>query len=120
MKNTAQALYEFWSGFDIPAFVEGHVPEEAQLPYITYSLTETEPLEASSHYARLWYRDTGLGTMLTKVDEIKETVKQGVTIPCTGGYVAIRPGSPLVQTMQDQDRTVQYAYFNLQLNCYHT
>ena len=35
MYNTAAALKTFFSGFDLPAYQEGTVPEDVQLPYIT-------------------------------------------------------------------------------------
>ena len=40
MINTARALYGFFSGFGLPAFVEYSVPEDAELPYITYPQKE--------------------------------------------------------------------------------
>ena len=71
MINTAKALYEFYSGFGLPAYTVSTVPDDAQLPYITYSLIETEPLESATHYAQVWYRDTSNAALLAKVDEIK-------------------------------------------------
>lgn len=119
MINTARALYEFWSGFELPAYTVGTVPDEAQLPYITYSLSETEPLESSTHYAQVWYRDTSNSALLAKVDEIKAALGDGVRIACDGGYVVLRPSNPLVQLMVDANPENRYAYINLQINCYH-
>lgn len=119
MINTAQALYEFWSGFGLPAYTVSTVPDEARLPYITYSLTETEPLEPASHYAQVWYRDTGNAALLSKVDEIKSALGNGVRINCDGGYVVLRPVSPFVQLMVDANPELRYAYINMQINCYH-
>lgn len=119
MINTAQALYEFWSGFDLPAYTVDTIPDDAEIPYITYSLTETEPLEAASHYAQVWYRSTSNLALLQKVDEIIRAVGDGVKIDCQGGYVVLRPSGPFVQLMVDQDPANRYAYFNFQINCYH-
>lgn len=119
MINTARALYEFWSGFGIPAYTIGTVPVEQQLPYITYSVVETEPLESGSVYAQVWYRSTSNVDLLTKVDEIKTALGNGVLIDCEGGKVALRPSNPLVQLMVDAVPEQRYAYFNLQINCYH-
>lgn len=119
MINTAQALYKFWSGFGLPAYTVSTVPDEATLPYITYSLIETEPLEPETHYAQVWYRDTSNAALLGKVDEIKEAIGEGIVLECEGGYVVIRPSSPLVQLMADENPENRYAYFNLQLNCFH-
>jgi len=119
MINTAQALYKFWSGFGLPAYTVSTVPDDVTLPYITYSLTETEPLTPESHYAQIWYRDTSNAALLSKVDEVKEAIGEGIILECDGGYVVIRPSSPLVQLMTDENPENRYAYFNLQLNCYH-
>lgn len=119
MINTAQALYEFYSGFGLPAYTTSTVPDEAQLPYITYSLVESEPLAPATHYAQVWYRDTGNAAILGKVDEIKAAIGDGVRITCDGGYVVIRPGTPFVQLQTDEDPEIRYAYINTQINCYH-
>lgn len=119
MTNTAMALYGFWSGFDLPAYGVGTVPDEAELPYITYSIVETEPLQPGTHYAQVWYRDTGNAALLATVDKIKAAIGAGVSIPCEGGYVALRPASPYVQLNVDADPANRYAYINLQINCYH-
>ena len=42
MRDTAAALYTFFSSFGIPAYVEYNVPDNAALPYITYELRDPE------------------------------------------------------------------------------
>lgn len=117
--NTARALYEFWSGFGLPAYTVNTVPDDAVVPYITYSLTETEPLESATHYAQVWYRDTSNAEMLAKADAIKSVIGNGIRIDCDGGYVVLRPVSPYMQLMTDIDPANRYIYINLQINCYH-
>lgn len=117
MINTAQALYQFWSSFGLPAYTVGTVPDEAQIPYITYSLVETEPLEPLTHYAQVWYRTTSNAALLAKTDEIMAVLKNGVRIPCDGGSVALRGAT--VNLMTDMNPENRYAYINTQINCYH-
>lgn len=119
MLNTARALYEFWSGFGLPAYTTSTVPDSVSLPYITYSLVETEPLEGATHYAQVWYRTTSNAALLGKVDEILAAIGTGCRIDCEGGYVVLRPSTPIVQLMVDQDPANRYAYINLLINCYH-
>lgn len=125
MINTAGALNEFWSGFGLMAFTVNTVPDEdpdgnpIELPYITYSLVETEPVEPATHYAQVWYRDTSNADILAKVDEIKTAIGSGVRLECDGGYVVLRPSSPYVQIETGEDPAIRYAYINLQINCYH-
>lgn len=119
MINTARALNEFWNGFDLPAYTVSSIPDEITTPYITYSLVETEPLSAGTHYAQVWYRDTSNAALLAKVDEIKTAVGSGVRIDCDGGYVVLRPSTPFVQLMIDANPENRYAYLSFQINCYH-
>lgn len=119
MMNTGKALYEFWSSFGLPAYTVGTIPDGVDVPYITYSLVETEPLESATHYAQVWYRSTSNLALLQKVDEIKSTVKNGAKITCDGGYVMLRPANPYVQLMVDANPENRYAYMNFQINCYH-
>ena len=118
MINTAQALYQFWSSFGLPAYTVGTVPLEAQLPYITYSLVETEPFQPLTHYAQVWYRTTSNSALLAKVDEIMAVLKNGVKISCGGGYVALRGATVNLQV--DMNPENRYAYINMQINCYHS
>ena len=120
MTNTAQALYGFWSGFGLPAYTTGTVPDGAEVPYITYSLVESESLESATHYAQVWYRDTSNSELLAKVDAIKAAIGTGKVIPCTGGCVVLRPSTPYVQLMTDENPEKRYAYINLQINCHHS
>lgn len=119
MINTARALYDFWSGFGVPAMTEGTIPEEMELPYITYTLHETEPLENTAHYASLWFRSTSNAAMLAVVDNIKAAVGSGIILPCEGGYIVLRPANPFVQLMVDENPEIRYAYIMLQINCFH-
>lgn len=119
MTNTASALYAFWSGFGIPAYLENTVPDEATLPYITYNLIETESTEPSTHYAQIFYRDTSNVSILAKVDAIRAEIGQGKLLPCTGGYIMLRQSNPFVQMIIGEDPAEKRAYLNLQINCFH-
>lgn len=119
MINTARALYEFWSSFGLPAYTIGTVPDSQNLPYITYSLVETEPFESGSCYAQIWYRSTSNVDLIEKVDAVKDAIGTGVLIDCEGGKVALRPAEPFIQLMVDINPEQRYAYINLQINCYH-
>lgn len=119
MTNTAEALYAFWHSFDLEAYTTTTIPDDVQTPYITYSLPESESLEPATHYAQVFYRSTSNADLLAKVDAIKEAIGDGIRLKCTGGYVVLRPATPYVQIMNDQNPENRYAYINLQINCYH-
>lgn len=93
MTNTAKALYTFFSGFGLPAYVIGSVPDETpdgrpvQPPYITYQLREPDWRMQIQLYAELWYRSTSMVPINAKTDEIRAAVGEGVSIPTEGGAV---------------------------------
>ena len=117
MLNTAAKLKAFFSSFGIPAYTLNSVPEEVELPYITYPLTEPEWNEQATFYCQAWYPKRQLEALLTKADQITAAIGQGKIINMPGGYLVIYPSSPLIQLMNDD--VTQSAYINLLINAYH-
>lgn len=116
MTNTAKALYKFWSGFGIPAFVEDTVPDDVQLPYITYQLAEPEWRDPTPLYARIWYKDPSLVQVTNKAKEVKLKIGEGISIPTDDGCVVINKGTPFLQFQPyETDNDVKVAYVNLML-----
>ena len=67
-----QGLQAFWESFGIPAYDENSVPDDAQMPYITYQAAvgpfeSVVPLSAS-----VWYYGTSWSGVSQKVEEISE------------------------------------------------
>ena len=119
MINTAKALEQFYSSFGLRAYLEDNVPDDVKRPYITYQLVETEWDQPATHYARIWYHDTGMAAILQVVDLVKDAISSGARIPCEGGCVVIRQGTPFAQIQNEEDPADKYAYLNMQINCYH-
>jgi len=117
MQSTAKALYQFFSGFGLPAFTENTVPDDQDLPYITYSLVEPEWNAKATLYAQVWYRTHNNAVVNAKADEITAAIGTGIILPCDGGYCVLWPETPLVQMIVDGD--VRRAYINLSVNAYH-
>mgnify|MGYP006988836968 CR=1 FL=1 len=116
MTHTAAALYSFFSGFGLPAYPEYIVPDDAQLPYITYQLQETDWRANTTIYARVWYRSTSLTEISAKVDEIAAAVGEGLSIPTPNGCVMLTRGTPFMQYMPmegDDTLRVMYLLFDL-------
>lgn len=118
MIRTAQALYTFFSGFGLPAYNENKIPDNAQLPYITFRQIEPEWNQKATFYAIVYYRqkDSNLAS-LTKADEIVRAVGTGVRLPIDGGCVVLWPETPLIQPME-RDDDISAAYINLSINAY--
>lgn len=67
-----QGLQAFWESFGIPAYDENSVPDDAQMPYITYQAAvgpfeSVVPLSAS-----VWYYGTSWSGVSQKVEEISK------------------------------------------------
>lgn len=119
MIQTAEALKSFFGGFGVPAYSETSVPDDIQLPYITYPMKEPEWNQPTTFYIVLWCRTKGYVTALTKADQILAAIGDGVRIETGSGWVVIRPSTPLMQEMKDADNDTKALYINLQLNAFH-
>ena len=118
MRNTAATLKTFFGGFGIPAYSETSVPDDVQLPYITYPIKEPWWNQPTSFYIVLWSRTNGYADVLTKADQIKAAIGEGVSLEADGGWVVIRPDNPLTQEMKDNENDIKALYINLQLNAF--
>ena len=101
--DKTQALYKFWSSFGLPAYNELTVPDNAELPYITYevatgSLGDIIPLSAS-----IWYNSYSWEEVAKKSDEVAEFIyKQDPPgIKIKGGRLYITKGKPFTRDMDD-------------------
>lgn len=115
MTNVATALYSFWSSFSISAYVEDTVPENAQMPYITYRLAQPDWDSVMSMYARVWYRSTSFTGLAAKVDQISRVLDSGYSISGDGFYMALMKDSNFCQYMPDSsgDGAIKTAYLSL-------
>lgn len=127
MRDTAAALYSFFSSFGLPAFVENNVPdvpnengemEEFSPPYITYELREPEPGKQTSLVARVWYLDTGFDAVTRKVDEIKNALRNGASIPTNDGAIWLWMDENFCQFQPPDEPKIKIAYLMLIMGSY--
>lgn len=113
--NKLQTLQAFWSGFQIPAYDENSVPDEAQLPYITYDVSVDDFGNSVAQTASLWYKSTSWRDITEKEMEIAEFVgRGGRMIAYDNGAMWIRKANPWAQRMSDSD-TVKRMILNLEI-----
>ena len=97
-----QALHSFWSGFGLKAYDETSVPDNAQLPYITYEVSSDEFGRTLMQSASVWYRSSSWTSITRKVDEISTYIgRGGRMIPYDGGSLWLRKDSPWAQRMSE-------------------
>ena len=116
MYKAAAALKTFFSGFGLPAYAESSVPENTELPYITYSLSVPEWNQKASLYAQVWDRTKSNTGIIKVADQITADVGEMKKIPCDGGYLVIWPETPAIQILVDGD--YRSAYINFSVNSY--
>lgn len=114
--NKIQALTSFWNSFGLTAYDENTVPDDAQLPYITFSVGEDDFNYPVSLTASIWYRSKRWDEITHKLDEISERIgRGGVTIPHDNGMIWITKGSPFAQRMQDEDDSIRRIFINVEV-----
>lgn len=115
--DKSQSIHEFWSQFGLTAYDENAVPDDAEMPYITYNVgigSLGDPIFLSGS---LWYRSTSWREITKKADEIEAAVKSNgyyiVDIE-NRGHTFITAGSPFYQRMADPaDDMIRRIYINL-------
>ena len=112
-----QAYQSFWSGFDLKAYDETSVPDDAVMPYITYEASEDDFDHTLALTASVWYRSTSWTGITDKVKQIEERISRGgKIITYTGGAFWISKASPWAQRMPDDtDDSVRRIVLNIQV-----
>ena len=111
--DKAQALNAFWSSFGLTAYDSMTVPDDAQLPYITYD-TKTDSLDRPiSISASLWYRSTSWADIERKAQEVAERLGVGgEVIKIEDGYLWLTRSTPFAQRMSDPDDSIRRILIN--------
>lgn len=113
--DKSQAIYNFWSGFGLTAYDENSVPDDAVMPYITYSMQTGALDERLQLGGSLWYRSPSWETISKKADSIAEALGyDGIINRIDGGFVYIFRGTPFSQRMSDpNDSLIKRIYINI-------
>lgn len=100
-----QAQYNFWAGFNIPAYEENSVPTgdiRPAYPYITYQAVDSIFDESFYVAASIWTRSTSWELADTLSNTIKAMLSDGgTTVPYDGGMLWVTAEEPFAQNMAD-------------------
>ena len=115
--NAMQALQYFWAGFGWPAYNEYSVPDEVQLPYITYEAANDFLGETLGLTASLWDRSPSWGSVMSKEQEISDFIgRGGRAIAFDGGIIWIKRGTPWSQRLDEpSDSMIRRIVLNLEV-----
>jgi hypothetical protein len=115
MMTKAAALQSFFEGFGIPAYPSTSVPDEAEMPYLTYA-----PYFAAfgdgqvNIQVNIWMRTESEAKANAKAQELADAIgRGGVTLDCDGGAVWLTRGSPWCQPVRDDDSGVRRRLVNV-------
>jgi len=110
------ALKQFFSSFGITAYPSTAVPKDVVFPYLTYEvITSAWGAEPVGLTVNLWYFTTQESLPNAKARELSEEIGQGgAVIPCDGGYIWLKRGSPWCQNLTDEtDPNIKRRYINV-------
>lgn len=96
------AIYGFMADFGLPAYAATSVPDDAAFPYVTYEPAVDDfwggevalPMD-------VWYRGDSEAEPNAKAREISKALVGCKCIPCEGGGIILKKGSPFCQSMGD-------------------
>lgn len=111
-----QALYQFFSGFGVTAYPSSSVPDDAVFPWLTYdAIFDAWGGGEVGLTVNLWYRTGSEAEPNAKAEEISSAIGYGgKTIPCDGGYIWLKRGSPWCQALEDEtDQDIKRRYLNI-------
>lgn len=108
------ALQSFFSDFGIPAYPHTAVPDQAAMPYLTYTPIFGYMFDQAGIVVNLWYRTESEAAPNAKATEIANSLGGGVMLACEGGGVWLSRGSPFSQSLTDEDdNTIKRRYINV-------
>lgn len=114
--DKSQAIHAFWSSFEIPAYDENTVPDDAEMPYITYNVVTNNVGGVTLLTASVWYRSTSWAEISAKVAEIGEKLALNgfYSARLDNGIMWLVQGTPFAQRMSDpEDDMIRRYYLNV-------
>lgn len=113
--NAEQAIHSFWSSFNLTAYDQNSVPDDAQLPYITYSLSVDTFNNTILNTINIWYRSTSWINVTNKAKEIINTITDGgISIPTDKGIIRMNLGNPIYNRMGDENENIKRIRINIE------
>lgn len=113
--NKIMSLHSFWSSFGLKAYDENSVPDNAQLPYLTYESSSDDFGNTLAQTASLWYRSSSWSDITSKEQEIADFITRGGRmIAYDGGSMWIQKASPWAQRLSEpSDEMIRRIVLNI-------
>lgn len=113
------AVYGFLSSFGIPAYASTSTPSDVEFPYLTYDLVVDGWTGGEVNMpVNIW----GLTDSEAYMNSMVRTISNrlgigGVTIPCDGGMLWFKKGSPWAQAVrvEGENEKIKRRYININI-----
>ena len=111
-----QALQTFWSQFGVEAYDENSVPDDAELPYITYEVS-TDNFDNQVYLSgSIWSRSKSWATVINISHNVEAAVGYGgQTIGYDNGLIWVKRGAPFSRRMGDPDDSIKRIIINIEV-----
>lgn len=97
-----EAIYNFFSGFDVDAYATSSVPDDVILPYLTFDFVSDSFGQENSIAVNLWMHTESEAIPNAKAQQIADAIGYGGTIlRFDNGAVWVKRGSPWCQSLKD-------------------
>lgn len=113
---TKDKALQAWFEQFLAAYPASNVPDDVTFPYMTYELiTGAFDSGEIGLTVNLWYYTESEAVPNAKAQEMAEAIGMGGTvIPCDGGYIWLKRGSPWCQTIaEEQEPNIKRRYINI-------
>ena len=113
---TKAAALQAWFSKFLPAYPVSNVPDDVVFPWLTYELT-TGAWDSGDIglTVNLWFYTESEAVPNAKAQELSDAIGMGgIMIPCDGGAIWIKRGSPWCQNIRDDtDHNIKRRYLNI-------
>lgn len=109
-----EAIQAFFNQF-LTAYPASAVPQDVVFPWLTYELVTGSWGDGDlSLQVNLWYYTTSEADPNAMAERLsREIGRGGVLLPCDGGAIWVKRGSPWCQSVPDADKAVKRRLINL-------
>lgn len=101
MADKWTALNTFWNSFQLPAYDENTVPEDATLPYITYEASISDLDEKVPLTASVWYMSNSWAEVSQKAEGISDLIGGGFGTSYDGGRLWVTKSFPFATRLEE-------------------
>lgn len=113
----AEALYKFFSSFDIPAYPANSVPKDTKFPWLTYEAKTGFWGDSVSCAVNLYYHTDSEVAPNAKIKEIGDRIGLGgIQLLCDEGTIWVQRATPWNTPIAEADSATKHKQLMLTLD----